>query len=243
MKNSRFKAMGLSVFFLLFFSVIFTPAGMAQGVTKVKATLSATESGTECRVEYTFKNGSAPLKELTASTILFQDTKVSNMKASDKAGDLEATGSSTGGKYSTKIALREPIPPEGVYSFTLAYDVGDSMKSAGGKTVLTAPLLSLPWKSTLSKEPACSIEAMLPSGMNLIRTSPKIDSTTLRDSRVVAHASSAILTSFFRAEFTKEKVGFFTPENIVNVCFFGAIAFLIALWLYYNFIYLKRKSA
>jgi len=81
MKNSLFKAMGVVVFFLLFLSAFLTSEGMAQSVTKVKATISATESGTQCKVEYTLKNGNSPLKELAASTILFQDTKVSNVKA------------------------------------------------------------------------------------------------------------------------------------------------------------------
>lgn len=242
MRGNMLREMGGRGLAVLLMVALFAPEVVAQTVTKVKADISVTESETRCDIGYTLKNGAAELKEISASTILFQDTKIAGIKASDPAGELTVTGSSAGGRYVSKITLREPVGPNATYSFNVTYTVEGSVKPQDGKNVLTAPLLALPWKSIVPKEPVCAIDATLPSGMNLIRTSPRILSTGTRDSRVVAHTSSSVLVSFFRAEYTAKQVGFFTPENTTNVAFIGTIIVLILMWTYYNFVYIKRRT-
>jgi hypothetical protein len=242
MGKNLLREMGWYGLALLLIVALLAPDGAAQTVTKVKTNISVTESETQCNVEYTIKNGTSELKEIGASTILFQDTKLMNVKASDAGGELNVSGSSSGGKYSSKIVLREPVPPNAAYSFALAYQVEGSVKPRNGTNILTVPLLALPWRSIVPKEPVCSIDATLPPGMNLIRTSPRILSTAKRDSRIVAHTSSSVLVSFFHAEYTAKEVGFFTPENTTNVVFSAAIIVLILIWTYYNFVYMKRET-
>ena len=242
MGENTLREMGRCGLALLLVGALFAPDGIAQTVTKVKANISVTESETRCTVEYALKNGTSELKEIGASTILFQDTKLTNVKASDAGGELNVSGSSSGGKYSSKIALREPVPPNAAYAFTLTYQVEGSVKPCNGTNILTVPLLALPWKSIVPKEPVCSIDAALPPKMNLIRTSPRVLATKTSDSRVVAHTSSSVLVSFFRAEYTGKEVGFFTPENTTNVAFGAAILLLIFIWTYYNFVYIKKRN-
>jgi len=242
MRNNILKRVGSYSFAFLALFSMFALNCSAQNVNKVKVKISATEFETQCKIEYTLKNRGSELTELTLSSILFQDTKIANIEAYDSSGDLAISGSSSGGKYSSKVTLKEPISPDATYSFTVNYDVLDSVKTIKEKNILTVPLLSLPWKSIISDEPACSIDATLPTGMNLVRTSPRVISVTTTDSRVVAHTSSAVLVSFFRAEYTGQKVGFFTPENIAIVVFFSIVVLLIVIWSYYSFVYLKRKN-
>jgi hypothetical protein len=80
--------------------------------------------------------------------------------------------------------------------------------------------------------------------MGLIRTSPRVisvDETGM--DRTVVNTSSAVLVSFFHAEYKEGEVGFFTPETTAIILFFLVVAAMVVLWWYYNFVYLKRKNA
>jgi len=214
----------------------------AQNVTMVKADISVTESSTECRVEYALKNGGQELKEFPISSILFQDTGITGLRVNDSSGKLNVTGAAADGKYTAMVAPAKAIPAGGEYSFTVAYSVQDSVKAKGDTSVLTVPLLHLPFKSVIGTEPAFQVQAKLPEGSGLIRTSPRIISTDTSNARPVVTTSSAVLVSFFHAEYTDGSPGFFTPETTAIILFFLAIVVMIVLWWYYNFVYLKKKS-
>ncbi|HUV07419.1 MAG TPA: hypothetical protein VMX75_06800, partial [Spirochaetia bacterium] len=229
-RMSRVCALGFSIL------VLFVLSAGAQNVTKVKVDISATKSSTECKVQYTLKNGGKELPELPISSILFQDTEIKDFTVADSSGTLNATGSASGGKFAAKIALPKAIAAEAEYTFSVAYSVGGSIKSRGSKGTLTVPILSLPFRSVIGAEPAFEVRATLPEGMGLIRTSPRVITADTSASRTVVNSSSAVLVSFFHAEFREGTVGFFTPETTAIILFFAAVAIMIALWWYYNFV-------
>lgn len=214
----------------------------AQNVTMVKADISVTESSTECRVDYTLTNGGEELKEFPIASILFQDTSISGLQVSDSSGGLMVAGAAADGKYAATVVPAKAIPAGGEYSFSVAYRVQGSVKAKGGTSILTVPLLNLPFKSVIGPEPALQIQARLPAGAGVIRTSPRIISTDVSNARPLVSTNSAVLVSFFHAEYTDGSPGFFTPETTAIILFFVAIVVMILLWWYYNFVYLKKKS-
>lgn len=207
----------------------------AQNVLRVSAEVQVSAQQARCEVQYFLKNGKQELAEVPLSGILYHGSGVGDLRARDGSGVLSVSGAASGDKFAGRVALRQPLAPEAEYSFTVSYDVPGGVQRKSDHWVLSAPILHAPWRSRLSKEPAMSIRGVLPEGTNFIWASPRYLTTGSEAGRVVVTTASPVLASYFRAEYTEGRVGFFTPRVTAIVSFFGGAAVLIAIWLIYVF--------
>jgi len=215
----------------------------AQNVVRVTADVDLSARDARCELQYVLKNGKEPLKEIPVSAILYHGTGIVDLSAQDASGPLAVSGAATGDKYGAKIALAAPVAAGAEYRFGLSYGVTGAQAEKGRMSVSSAPLLHTPWRPVLSRQPAMSIRGVLPQGANLVWASPRYLTAKPEANRVVVTTTSPVLASYFRAEHTTGKVGFFTPRTTSIVAFFGSALALIVIWLFYAFGRGKRAKA